>query len=123
MGGQRGNTDELGQPQGRNAALVRRHPVDAPKPLDQGQFGVVEQGAGGHRGMTVATGAFTNVPGLQRPAFLMATTPATEAISPPQFNNGLKTVPFTRKVLLPFPKTRGFCLHNGSPGHQFKIWV
>ena len=42
LGRQPRYADQLGQAQGRNAALVGGHPVNAPKPLDQGQFGVME---------------------------------------------------------------------------------
>jgi hypothetical protein len=73
--------------------------------------------------MLVASRAFIDMAGLQQPAFLVTTTSATETIRPPQFNKGLKTMLFIRKMLLPLPKTRDFCLHDGSPGHQAKTWI
>jgi hypothetical protein len=77
----------------------------------------VEHGVGSHRGVLVATGAFIDVAGLQQSAFLVAAAPTNKTIRPPQFNQGLKAMLFIRKLLLPFPKTRDFCLHDGSPGY------
>lgn len=58
LGGEPGHADQLTQAQGGYAAFVGRHPVDAPEPLDQRQFGLVEHRAGCYRSMVVASDAF-----------------------------------------------------------------
>lgn len=61
LGCQPGNTDEFGQPQRGDTPLVRRYPVKTPKLFHERQFGVVKQGASGHRSITMASRAFADM--------------------------------------------------------------
>lgn len=49
--GDPGNSDLLGQAQGRYPALIAGHQIDGQKPLHQRQIGRVKERAGGHRGL------------------------------------------------------------------------
>ena len=71
------------QLQGGDAVGMGGHQVGRPEPNRQRQFGVVHDGAGGHRGLLAAAGALVGPRlGLQSPRLGLATARADEAIWP-----------------------------------------
>ena len=71
------------QLQRRDAVGMGGHQIGGPEPQGQRQLGVVHDGAGGHRGLLAATGAFPGPGlGLQRPGFARAASGADKTLRP-----------------------------------------
>jgi hypothetical protein len=78
-----------------------RHQIDRPESRGQRQFGMVHDGAGGHRGLPVAAGALPGPRlGLQHPGSAGAAAGAHKAVGPARFEQVSDAGRLIREALL-----------------------
>jgi hypothetical protein len=101
--------------QGRDAVGVGGHQVGGPEPDGERQLGAVHHGAGRHRGLLVAVGAFVGVGlGRQRPAPGAAAGWAHETLRPAQLSQVAGAGRLIRKALLELQQRAGKIRHRGA---------
>jgi hypothetical protein len=104
---------QLGEPQGRDTALVRAHAVPGPEPLAQRQVGGVEQRPRIHRDLMVTGRALVELTGGDEMRLVMSAARADKPLRPASLGEKLGTGLIAGKPTLPFEKTDFWCLHGG----------
>ena len=89
------------QLQGGDPVGVAGHQISGPEPDGEAELRAVHDGAGGHRGLLVAAGAFEGESlGLERPGLDAATARADEAVWPAGFDEIIGAGAFIAEALL-----------------------
>ena len=87
-----------------------------PEPDGEAELRAMHDGAGGHRGLLVATGAFKReCLGLERPGLHTAASRANEAVRPAGFDQIINASALIGKALLKRQKRRGIVRHGRQP--------
>jgi hypothetical protein len=96
------------------------HQIGRPEPGGQRQLGMVHQGAGGHRGLPVAAGAFLGPRfGVHAQALPLPQAGAQKAVGPARLEQEFDARRLIREALLKFNQGAGKRFHTSPRNHVF----
>jgi len=115
------DADFAGQLQRRGALLTLGQQIDSQEPFPQGQFGAVEDGAGGQRGLVVTFVALVYLAGLECTAGRVTALRTDKTVRPAELVQRLFALCFAAVHFQEFVQSQtfwklyGVLLHNGKP--------